>query len=581
MMQTVVNEKNQVVNEEGLPFFDPVEALPPGDPRAVPRSNGLVLPFVRSEKDRQRTKEERARWMDSVFSQLEDAEAEELAREEAELDSKQGGELERIKTEDGEDDDQDTSLPPIVSHSPASSSKAGSSSPGSAAKFSGLQRGFLNSKPKTPAKVAPSGALKGRDVQCAVSDQLQVRERTIQPQSPASVSPASTSAVTDKAAPKAPVIGSALPASPAQDTASTSSTPKVSSRLRFEDLTIADEDEHDDGDEAELDDDDEDEIDEDDEDEGFTIEDWDSDDDGYDSDDLRDLAPDLDAEIDNAELAREYARARAGLLQSRALDEARREHTPQERHGGEDIVPLDASISDPSARSTASTPRVSRFRASRLARAVNDFDTLLHSSKTGERNPLLLVPDLAPVRYPKKGDVIDPSVPGLVVDNVDLEGESDEEEERLHEVMKARLAALEDREELAGVSKKVVERGTETTAGGRQKTIILPPVVERTELVQEAAGPTSTAGPDEEEPKPIRKSTIVEPKEKPLSDPGVPHVPQPPQPAPVKEVRFAVDEKEGSDAPSPAAAVEGASEAPAAPKVSRFKARKMAERGLS
>ncbi|KAE8227336.1 hypothetical protein CF319_g186 [Tilletia indica] len=576
-MTTVVNEKNQVVNEEGLPFYDPIEALPPGDPKAVPRSLGFVLPFKRSEADRKRSKEERARWMDSVFNQLEEAEAEELAREEAELDAQQVGELERLKAEygiDGEDEEDDNvGSSSNANRSTASSSKAGVSSAGSAAKFSGMRRGFLNSKPKAAPTTTPSGPSKGKGVQCAVSEPLQVRERTIQPASSASPAPAPSSPTS-----KPPIIKSAQSSGPIQELASTSTAPPVGSRLRFEDLSIADDDERND-DEGEMDNEEEEEAeddDDDDEDGGFNIEDWSSDE-GYDSDDLQDLAPDLDADIDNAELAREYARARAGLLQSRALDEARRGQKAPERHGGEDIVPLNSSISDPSAHSSGST-RVSRFRASRLARAVNDFDTLLQGSKTGERNPLLVVPDLAPIRFPKQGDLVDASKPGVLVDNVDLDGESDEEEERLHEVMKARLAALEDQKEVAGVSKTVVERTSGSAPSiGRKAISVLVPGVERTGPAQEPASLPPKASPEDVTPKPVRKPTTIEPKYKPLSDDNIPTKPQPQplQPTHVKEVRFAAETKADPEE------TQAEPSEPAAPKVSRFKARKMAERGLS
>ncbi|KAK0537888.1 hypothetical protein OC842_001488 [Tilletia horrida] len=652
-MTTVINEKNQIINEEGLPFIDPVEALAPGDPKAAAnRPHGLVLPFVRSEEDRKRSKAERARWMDSVFDQLEAEEELELKREEEALEEQRAEQIERTRKEEEDDDDEDSDAAEeqrsrsVAKTSGKGKGKAATPGAGSQSSFKGIKKGFLNSKSAAPAITAPTGTLPtGAQAALPASD-LQIKERATTdahnaatptataPSSSNSSAMLSTSSTTPVAQAdqvkkvklpqrrvgfKSDLVQEKTIPARGEDCA-----PTISSRLRFEDLSLADEDDDDQqqtNDEEEEDADDRFAIDDDDEDDDDGADFWDdSDDEGYDSDDLRDLAPDLDADIDNAELAREYARARAGLLQSQALDAARREALLQEngRHGGEDIVPLDASISDPSVR-TSTTHRVSRFRASRLARAVNDFDTLLHASKQAgpsssapAPNPLLVVPDLAPIRYPKNGDLLaDPSQPGeaVLVDNVELEGESDEDDERLHEVMKARLAALEEQEEVGGVSKTVVERsgagaGAGPTVqvgdgvgatGGRIPTPITPAGPSRAPLkVQSGANLAVASSPSSSIVKPgsaqpttpgaasvrSRAPVSVQPgvATPPTQVPAAPLAEQPaspsaptrtPAPAAAKEVRFAVEAEGQQGEPA---------EAPQ-PKVSRFKARKMAERG--
>ncbi|KAL9931942.1 hypothetical protein V8E36_009257 [Tilletia maclaganii] len=602
-MTTLVNEKNELVNEEGLPFFDPVEAVAPGDPKASKRTDGLVLPFVRQEADGKRTKAERAKWMEDIFSQLEEEEERELAREEEELEdgaqrppgSKRREEGARSDS-DGEEEREDK----VDKAGRAAKGTSGAAQPAPKTSFTGLKKGFLNSRPKAAAITTPSGPLDAAATKTiGVSSGIQVKER--QPgQHPAPQATEASPTLKPSIQKTAPAPASAKPKQPqkrvgfksdlvqekiipGRDDPLPSTSPFIGSRLRFEDLSIADA-EADGGDEEKVpegeeeddvanDDDDDDELgvfDDDDE--------WDSDE-GYDSDDLADLAPDLDADIDNAELAREYARARAGLLQSRALDEARRSRDHSEQHGAEDIVPLDASIADPSVRSSG--PRVSRFRASRLARAVNDFDTLLQDSKSGERNPLLVVPDLAPIRYPRNGELVDPSQPGVVVDNVDLDGESDEDDERLHEVMKARLLALEEQETVAGVSKTVVERtaptlssskAVESMSNSASTTAESPPIAETSQKPAKSSDLPSVPGPRK-----AREPTRILPREPPMPDdiPPRSQTTESRQGQQIKEVRFegVPDQQNGiSDASEQATT-------PVQPKVSRFKARKMAERG--
>ncbi|KAN0062503.1 hypothetical protein ACQY0O_005034 [Thecaphora frezii] len=119
----VVNEKNQVLNEEGLPFFEPMEPVPdspPLRPSAAPsastgdggknglsqgpkdassRPPGLILPFQRSAEERQKTKEERRKWMDEIFGKLEKEEENRQNSDDDDDGDEEGG--------DSDDDDDD------------------------------------------------------------------------------------------------------------------------------------------------------------------------------------------------------------------------------------------------------------------------------------------------------------------------------------------------------------------------------------------------------------------------------------------------------------------------------------------
>lgn len=81
----MLNENNQVVNEEGLPFFEPMEPVPDSPPlnplnrlKHKPdqqgRTPGILLPFARSQDERERSREQRRAWMDDIFGKLEQEE---------------------------------------------------------------------------------------------------------------------------------------------------------------------------------------------------------------------------------------------------------------------------------------------------------------------------------------------------------------------------------------------------------------------------------------------------------------------------------------------------------------------------
>ncbi|PWY98155.1 hypothetical protein BCV70DRAFT_202324 [Testicularia cyperi] len=72
----LVNDQNQVLNEEGLPFYEPIEKLPDDeDPNAVKRA--YLQPFVRARDKQSEDKSTRKKWLDDVFSQLEQEEEQE------------------------------------------------------------------------------------------------------------------------------------------------------------------------------------------------------------------------------------------------------------------------------------------------------------------------------------------------------------------------------------------------------------------------------------------------------------------------------------------------------------------------
>ncbi|WFD20258.1 hypothetical protein MCAP1_002502 [Malassezia caprae] len=175
---------------------------------------------------------------------------------------------------------------------------------------------------------------------------------------------------------------------------------------------------------------------------------WDSEDE-YGPEDLEALKPSMDEHPQdsfwNEDLAREYAEAKARLSlqpQPAAQAPSNEAEDNQEAYG---IAPLDASVTDPG------RPRVSRFKAARLAgERVPDpnGDTsgmerplaqtaderghdLAHELHEG-RTPVMVLPSLAPVRFPRPTDGD--------THGVDLDGESDEDDERLHALMRARLS---------------------------------------------------------------------------------------------------------------------------------------------
>ncbi|PWN87793.1 hypothetical protein FA10DRAFT_303880 [Acaromyces ingoldii] len=211
----------------------------------------------------------------------------------------------------------------------------------------------------------------------------------------------------------------------------------------------------------------------------------DDDDDGYDSDDIMALAPSFNADESsfggNEELKREYLKAKerwsflTGERQNKGADEEYQEGE------GQDLVAADENedLLDEDGK------RVSRFKKERAKRvalgkgapisnelgskhrsgavsssssSIEDKDRkadeaghelahLLESAQNagpaaqeGEQGqgPVMVIPSMANVRFPKGGDLVEDESKGMP-GKVQLEGESDDDEDRLHEVMRMRL----------------------------------------------------------------------------------------------------------------------------------------------
>ncbi len=182
-----LNDKGEVLNEEGLPFFEPMEMLPDED-ASRPQSNGkgkarqgeTIAPFRPKAQD----KASKSAFMDAIFSKLEAEEEEYLANggDEEEEDAAASRREEdddadedmADSQESGHDDDDEAPAPLPSKARPAPAKpalkKAGSYSDPAASieslpelapapstpktsKFgaSGMKRGFLNLNPSSPA----------------------------------------------------------------------------------------------------------------------------------------------------------------------------------------------------------------------------------------------------------------------------------------------------------------------------------------------------------------------------------------------------------------------------------------------
>lgn len=179
---------------------------------------------------------------------------------------------------------------------------------------------------------------------------------------------------------------------------------------------------------------------------------WDSDDE-YTPADLEALKPSMSEHPEDAfwneQLAKEYAEAKArlSLPATRLPPPPGDDDDAAESYG---IAPLDASLA-PNAEergtSQRSRPRVSKFKAARMAGAPlpnprDDYAARqdhaghalaheLQGHEPGAPAPVMVLPSLAPVRYPRPTDESGA---------IDLDGESDEDDDRLQELMRARLA---------------------------------------------------------------------------------------------------------------------------------------------
>ncbi|PWN53181.1 hypothetical protein IE53DRAFT_206191 [Violaceomyces palustris] len=179
----IVNENNQVLNEEGLPFFEPIERIPdspplqPADPaRVKKRVPGVVEPFVRSAEERERSREERRRWMDDIFGKLE--REEELEDEEGDLQGEQGGQVETPAEEETrvvlrQKSRTPSPSPPLTPRSRVTSAERPAPAKGALKNkgrsqpisfgSSGIRRGFLNLNPSSPGAIHSSDPIDKSD----------------------------------------------------------------------------------------------------------------------------------------------------------------------------------------------------------------------------------------------------------------------------------------------------------------------------------------------------------------------------------------------------------------------------------
>ncbi|PKI83917.1 hypothetical protein MVES1_002399 [Malassezia vespertilionis] len=176
---------------------------------------------------------------------------------------------------------------------------------------------------------------------------------------------------------------------------------------------------------------------------------WDSDDE-YDLNDLASLRPSMEGHAEDPywdeQLAKEYAEAQARLGAIAHLSTpARNDASAEESYG---IAPLDSSVADrdDTTGNTArehTKPNVSRFKAARIAgdAVPNPTWQLDHGAKQDEPEdsisgvPVMVLPSLAPVRFAKHAN---PDTR-----QVDVDGESDEDDDRLQALMRARLDIAE------------------------------------------------------------------------------------------------------------------------------------------
>ncbi len=238
------------------------------------------------------------------------------------------------------------------------------------------------------------------------------------------------------------------------------------------------------------DDDDGDEFDDD-------AEDWDMDDDfdddedeyDYDADDLMALAPSMGGDADglasHPDLMKEYEQARAKLAAmglampgSSGAGSSSAAVLPAEESDDDyedDVVPLDAAMEDPeyqgnTVSDTSGRSRISRFKASLQQRSSaagssQKLEDLLSSAQNlgdgqaangatsasaafgmdgfdgpAGKGPVMIIPQLAPVRFPKDGDLVEGGVTGPVA----LGGaDSDDDDEKAEMVMRSRLERRE------------------------------------------------------------------------------------------------------------------------------------------
>uniref|UniRef100_V5F0K8 Uncharacterized protein n=2 Tax=Kalmanozyma brasiliensis (strain GHG001) TaxID=1365824 RepID=V5F0K8_KALBG len=76
-----VSQENEALNEEGLPFYEPVEKIT--EEEATQNKKAYLQPFVRSDDKLATDKDERRQWLDKMLSKLEEEEKDEDSDEEA------------------------------------------------------------------------------------------------------------------------------------------------------------------------------------------------------------------------------------------------------------------------------------------------------------------------------------------------------------------------------------------------------------------------------------------------------------------------------------------------------------------
>ncbi|ETS60154.1 hypothetical protein PaG_05689 [Moesziomyces aphidis] len=226
--------------------------------------------------------------------------------------------------------------------------------------------------------------------------------------------------------------------------------------------------------------------------------DWDMDDDfdddedeyDYDADDLMALAPSMGGDADglasHPDLMKEYEQARAKLAAmglampgSSGAGNSSAAVLPADESDDDyedDVVPLDAAMEDPeyqgnTVSDASGRSRISRFKASLQQRSASaagasqKLEDLLSSAQNlgdgraadgaasasaafgmdgfagpADKGPVMLIPQLAPVRFPKDGDLVEGGVTGPVA----LGGaDSDDDDEKAEMVMRSRLERRE------------------------------------------------------------------------------------------------------------------------------------------
>lgn len=215
----VVNENHEALNEEGLPFYEPVEQI--SEEEAMQRKQAYMQPFIRSDNELATDKEKRQQWLDDMLSKLEQEEQNERSDEsDEETPTASGGnaaapvaEAEPSANEETrvvlrtrtpspppspEDAAKPKALPEIVSAArpppPKSALKAGAARPSMVQRPSfgspGIRRGFLNLNPSSPGAIKSSYSWEDLEKEEQISEEQQSAdtERTSRSQTPTPLS---------------------------------------------------------------------------------------------------------------------------------------------------------------------------------------------------------------------------------------------------------------------------------------------------------------------------------------------------------------------------------------------------------